>query len=73
MIERNDGLCDQLREKEEDLEKAMRLLQDREALVAKVQESETQNAKLKQLAVKLKKELAETREEVKVVFLVSLA
>ena len=64
MIERNDSLSVQLQEKEQDLEKAVQLLQQDESLAAKVQDSESKNAKLKQLAVKLKKELAEAKEEV---------
>lgn len=64
LIERNDSLSAQLLEKEQDLEKAVQLLKENESLAVKVQDSESKNAKLKQLAVKLKKELAEAKEEV---------
>lgn len=64
IIERNDCLSAQLLEKEHDLEKAVLLLKERECIEVKLQESEAKNAKLKQLAVKLKKELAEAKEEV---------
>ena len=63
-IERNDQLSSQLQEKAEDIAKALALLQEKEPLAAQLQESEAKNAKLKQLALKLKKELAEAREEV---------
>lgn len=72
MIERNDSLSQQLQEKEQDLEKAVQMLKENEPLAAKVQETEAKNTKLKQLAVKLKKELAEAKEEVsKTIVLVS--
>lgn len=67
LIERNDSLTAHLHEKEQDLEKAVQLLKQSESVEVKLQESEARNAKLKQLAVKLKKELAEAKDEVSLI------
>lgn len=64
LLDENDVLREQLREKEQDLEKAVLLLKQNESLSDQLKESEARNSKLKQLAVKLKKELAEAKEEV---------
>ena len=57
LLDENDLLREQLREKEQDLEKAVLLLKQNESLSDQLKESEARNSKLKQLAVKLKKEI----------------
>lgn len=63
-LELNDEFRATIIEREEDIKYLEAQIAQKDALISKYQESELQIPKLKALAVKLKKQLAETREEV---------
>lgn len=63
VVEENNDLKLQLEEKNQDLESVAKRLKEQDDLSNQIKEAEVKITKLKQLAAKYKKELAELREE----------
>lgn len=64
LVEENNDLRAQLEGNEKENERLNQEIRNRDTTIEELKENETKNQKLKQLAVKLKKELAEVKEEV---------
>lgn len=67
-LELNDEFRATIVEREEDIKSLEAQIAEKDSLINKYKENELQMPKLKALAVKLKKQLAETREEVCLLF-----